>query len=88
VNAHKRIRHLFHHPDQLVHHPLELRAASLHPANLVADPREHVLHLRRRVYGLVFGAHISVPVFQVDSPRDLARADALAECVDAVRVVL
>jgi hypothetical protein len=87
-----RLLHRAHHTNQLVHHRLELFDAPLHPFDLVTDLREHVVHLGLgvvvAVVVVVFGPDVSVPFFQVDPARDLAGTDALAECEDAVDVVL
>jgi len=80
--------HRTHHTDQLVDHQLKLFNAPLHPSNLVTDLREHVVHLGLAVFHLVLRPDVSAPILQVDPPRDLARTDALAECEDAVDVIL
>lgn len=81
--------HASHHSDQLVHHRLELFAAALHPTDFVTHLCEHVIHLGLCVvHFLNFEAHVYVPLFEVDSSRDLARTDALTECKDALDVTL
>ena len=51
--------------------------------------REHLVHLGLSVVHLFRSdEYVSVPVLQVDPPRDLARTDTLMECVDGVDVVL
>ena len=81
--------HASHHSDQLVHHRLELFTAPVHPVDLVTHLCEHVVHLGLCVARfLVSDAHVYVPLFEVDPSRDLAVADALAECEDAVDVTL
>ena len=84
-----RLPHGSHHPDQLVDHRIELLNAPLNPTNLVAYLREHLVHLGLSVVHLFHSdEYVSVPGLQVDPPRDLARTDTLAECVDDVDVVL
>ncbi len=80
--------HLIHEADQLVDHLLEILAAPLHGANLVTNPHEHVVHLRRGVRRVLLGATVTVPLLHMDSPRDFSRADALTEREYAVHIVL
>lgn len=80
--------HLLDESDQFVDHRLELFAAPLHGTDLVTHAREHVVHLGRCVQLVLFGAAVTVPLFHMDSPRDLSRADALTERKYAVRIVL
>ena len=80
--------HLIHETGQLVHHLLELFTAPLHGSNLVTHPHEHVFHLSRSIRRVLFGATVPVPLFHVDSPRDFAGTDMLAEREYAVHIVL
>jgi len=83
-----RLLHLIYEACQLVDHLPEIFAAPFHSANLVTHAREHVVHLRRGVRVVLFGATVTVPFLHVDSPRDFSRADALAEREYAVCIVL
>jgi hypothetical protein len=90
---HKDILHASHHPDQLVHHRLELFAAPLHPTDLVPHICEHFVHIGLRVgYFPVSVTHVYVPFLvpflEVDPSCDLAGTDAFAECEDALDVTL
>lgn len=80
--------HLIHEADQLVDHLFEILAAPFHGADLVTNPREHIVHLGRGVRRVLFGARVTVPLLHVDSPRDFSRADALTEREYTVRIVL
>jgi hypothetical protein len=80
--------YLIHQADQLVHHVLEFLTASFHGGDLIANPREHVLHLCRRVHLLCSCMTIPAPFFGVNVSRNFSRADSFAKCEYGVRAAL